>query len=279
MTSTPLETVPAAPARTAGPLVARRVRSLLRLDFYRLFHTPAFFIMLVVAAIIPAMVVALSGADLTPPAGTGSPYAAGTPAIEMPVIENTWQLIETSAATGGGAGPLDLAGFANINMVFIFAGLLMAIFIAHDYSSGFVKNIFTVHSRRIDYVVSKSAVGIFSGTAMILTYTLGTVLGGALTGKSFEVDVAGLILCLVAKVFLMPVFAGLFLAVAVFFRSRFWLTVVFTFLFGMMLYPAASFATLDSTVVTVLIALAVGAGGALAFGALSARFLERRDLA
>ena len=135
------------------PTFTNRVKSMLKLDFYRLFHTPAFYIFLIIAAIIPAMVLSLSSVDMTPPQ-SNSQYTQNTPQIEMPAFDYTWQLIEGSEnftsiedTTG-----LDLAGFANINMLYIFAGLLMAIFVAHDYSSGYVKNIFTVHSKKLDYI-------------------------------------------------------------------------------------------------------------------------------
>jgi cation transport ATPase len=164
-------------------------------------------------------------------------------------------------------------------MLFIFAGLLMSIFVAHDYSSGFVKNIFTVHSKKLDYVISKSAVGIFSGAGMIITYVFGTVLAGLLTGKAFDVNVSGLIFCLISKAFLIGIFCPLFLGIAVFYKNRLWLTIVFTFLFGMMFYPAASVATLNSTVITMLLTLIVGAIGAVGFGAISSLFLKKRDLA
>jgi hypothetical protein len=58
-----------------------------------------------------------------------------------------WQLVESLGGFAVSENPLDFAGFANISMVFIFAGLLMSIFVAHDYCSDFVKNIFTVHER------------------------------------------------------------------------------------------------------------------------------------
>jgi len=243
-----------------------RTGSMLKLDFYRLFHTPAFYIMLLIAAIIPAMVLAMSGAP-----------APGAAAPTM-VFTNAWQLIES---TGGAAAanPMDMGGYANINMVFIFAGLLMAIFVAHDYSSGFVKNVFTVHSKKMDYVISKSAVGVFGGAAMIVTYLFGTVVAGLMTGKAFEVNAGGLIFCLLSKMFLMGIFCGLFLAIAVFFRNKLWLTIVFTFLLGMMFYPAASAATLNSTGVTALLSLAAGVIGLAAIGSVSTLFLKNRDLA
>jgi hypothetical protein len=238
-----------------------RIGSMLRLDFYRLIHTPALYIMLAVAAIIPAMLLTTTG---------GSEATMG--------ITNVWQVVET--LPGGVSGDIsDFGSFANINMVFIFAGLLMAIFVAHDYSSGFVKNVFTVHAKKVDYVISKSVAGVVGGAGMILAYIFGAVVSGIITGKSFDVNVSGLIMCVISKMFLMGVFCSLFLGVAVFFRNRLWLTIVFTFLLGMMLYPAASVATLGSTIVTALISLIAGIIGAVAIGTVSRFILNHRDLA
>ncbi|WP_326974514.1 ABC transporter permease [Caproicibacter sp. BJN0012] len=256
-----------------SPTFANRLNSMLKLDFYRLFHTPVFYIMLLIAAIIPAMVLGMSGAD-----ASGADVGNTIQAAPTIIYTNTWQLIESTGGSAAAANPLDFGGYANINMVFIFAGLLMAIFVAHDYSSGFVKNIFTVHSKKIDYVISKSAVGIFGGAGMIITYLLGTVIAGLITGKAFDVNLGGLIMCLISKIFLMGIFCALFLGVAVFFRDKLWLTIVFTFLFGMMFYPAASVATLNSTGITVLASLMAGIIGAVAIGAVSAFILKKRDL-
>jgi hypothetical protein len=142
-----------------------------------------------------------------------------------------------------------------------------------------VKNIFTVHSKKVDYVISKTAIGLFGGAGMILTYVLGTVIAGLLTGKAFDVNAGGLVACLISKAFLMGVFCSLFAAVAMFFRKNLWATIVATFVAGMMLYPAASIATLDSTAITAAISLAIGTVGAYAIGTVSNLILNKRDLA
>jgi len=267
----------------AAPNFKSRVSSMLKLDFYRLFHTPVFYIMLCIAAIIPAMVLSLGGVEMSSPSANtryGVNTQVSTQQMEIPEFENAWQMIESTGVSDPNANPMDFAQFMNINMLFIFAGLLMAIFVAHDYSSGFIKNIFTVHSKKIDYVVSKSIIGLFSGAGMICTYVLGTVVAGVFIGKSFDVNGTGLIFCLISKALLMGVFCSLFLGVAVFFRNRLWLTIVFTFLFGMMLYPAATnVAHLNANALDVIIALVIGLAGALGLGAVSTRFLNRRDLA
>ena len=260
----------------AEPSFTSRMNSMLKLDFYRLFHTPAFYIMLLVAAMIPALLLTTTGIDPSASGTAGGSVSNTAPAME---ITNTWQLIESTGGSAIAENPLDFGGFANINMVFIFAGLLMAIFVAHDYSSGFAKNIFTVHSKKMDYVVSKSSIGVFSGVCMIITYVIGAVASGLITGKAFDVNMSGLVMCLISKMLLMGVFCSLFLGIAVFFRNKLWMTIIFTFLFGMILYPAGSIATLGSTVVTILISLVAGAIGALAIGAVSTLILKRRDLA
>ncbi len=239
-----------------------RVKSMLKLDFYRLFHTPALYIMLGVAAMIPAMLATMTGGE-----------QGGAD------IQNVWQLVESLGGSAVAEDPLNFAGFANINMVFIFAGLLMSIFVAHDYSSGFVKNIFTVHAKKADYVISKTITGTVGGIGMLCTYVLGAVISGAITQKSFSVEVGGLIACLCSKAFLMFAFCAFFLAVSVFFRSKLWLTIIFTFLLGMMLYPAASVATLASTLVTCVITLLAGIALAIGIGAVSTVILNKRDLA
>ena len=43
-----------------SPSFTERIKGMLSVDFYRLFHTPLFYIFLVIAAIIPAMISAMT---------------------------------------------------------------------------------------------------------------------------------------------------------------------------------------------------------------------------
>ena len=98
-----------------SPSFGARLRSMLGVDFYRLFHTPLFYIFLGIAAIIPAMVFGSSGMD-----------ASGN-AVQL--YTNTWQMVASQT-------PLyvvnDIGEYANMNMVFIFGGIMVSIFIGHD---------------------------------------------------------------------------------------------------------------------------------------------------
>ena len=120
-----------------SPSFTKRLKGMLGVDFYRLFHTPLFYIFLAVAAIIPAMVSAM----------TVMPDANGN--VMEPLYSNVWQIIATDT-------PLyvvnTITEYANMNMVFIFGGIMVSIFIGHDYKSGYVKQLFTTHAKKQDYI-------------------------------------------------------------------------------------------------------------------------------
>ncbi|MBQ3066322.1 MAG: hypothetical protein IJC98_08820, partial [Clostridia bacterium] len=104
-----------------SPTFARRIKGMLGVDFYRLFHTPMFYIFLAIAAIIPAMISAMT--MMPGPDGSAS----------TPLYSNLWQIIAASKSLYVIEG---IADYANMNMVFIFGGIMVSIFIGHDYKSG-----------------------------------------------------------------------------------------------------------------------------------------------
>ena len=80
----------------------QRIKSMLSVDFYRLFRTPLFYIMIMVSALIPALVLTMTGANETAGAQT---------------FTNVWQVIESVSGANTEAGLMDLATMCNINMV------------------------------------------------------------------------------------------------------------------------------------------------------------------
>ncbi len=198
-----------------SPSFGKRLKSMLGVDFYRLFHTPLFYIFLVIAAVIPAMVFGSSGAD-----------ASGT-AVQL--YNNTWQMV-------AGQTPLyvvnDIGEYANMNMVFIFGGIMVSIFIGHDYSSGYVKQLFITHAKKQDYMMSKALTCAFAMACMCITYLLGAVGSGLLIGASFEVNVGSLILAVLGKMIMSLGWASLYTFLNVIFRRYFGISVVSSFFFG-----------------------------------------------
>ena len=194
-----------------------RQKSMLGVDLYRLFHTPMFYIFLAVAAIIPAMVSAMT----TMPAPDGSPAT--------PLYTNVWQIIAASE-------PLyvvrSIADCANMNMVFIFGGIMVSVFIGHDYRSGYVKQLFTTHARKVDYMLSKTLTSALAMACMCVTYFIGGTLGGLLVGYDTAVNAGSLVLAILGKMVMSLGWASLFTLVNVLLRRSFGVSIAASFFFG-----------------------------------------------
>ena len=203
--------------RFDSPAFSRRIKGMLGVDFYRLFHTPLFYIFIAIAAIIPAMVSAM----------TMMPDQNGN--TMEPLYSNVWQIIAASK-------PLyvieSIADYANMNMVFIFGGIMVSIFIGHDYKSGYVKQLFTTHAKKQDYMLSKTIVCAFAMACMCVTYLIGGVLGGVLAGYSLEVNVGSLILAILGKMVMSLGWASLYTFLNVIFRKYFGVSIASSFFFG-----------------------------------------------
>jgi len=176
-----------------------------------------FYIFIAIAAIIPAMVSAM----------TMMPDQNGN--TMEPLYSNVWQIIAASK-------PLyvieSIADYANMNMVFIFGGIMVSIFIGHDYKSGYVKQLFTTHAKKQDYMLSKTIVCAFAMACMCVTYLIGGVLGGVLAGYSLEVNVGSLILAILGKMVMSLGWASLYTFLNVIFRKYFGVSIASSFFFG-----------------------------------------------
>lgn len=257
----------------------QRIKSMLGVDFYRLFHTPLLYIFLAIAAIIPAMVMGTSGAE-------------GTETVAM--YTNVWQMVASET-------PMyvvsDIGEYANMNMVFIFGGIMVSIFIGHDYKSGYVKQLFTTHAKKLDYMLSKTLSCAFAMACMCITYLLGTVVSGLLIGISFEADVASLILAILGKMVMSLGWASLYTFLNIIFRRYFGISIVSSFFFGtgiliigaaaalgnspllnIFLYGSSVFACLGSNIVTLLVCFAVSAAWMVIYNLLGTLILSKSDV-
>lgn len=263
-----------------SPGFGKRLKSMLGVDFYRLFHTPLFYIFLAIAAIIPAMVFGSRGADST-----------GT-AVQL--FTNTWQMVASQT-------PLyvvsDIGEYANMNMVFIFGGIMVSIFIGHDYRSGYVKQLFTTHAKKQDYMMSKSLTCAFAMACMCITYLLGTVGAGLTMGASFEGNIGSLILAILGKMVMSMGWASLYTFLNVVFRRYFGISVALSFFFGtgiliigvaavlgnspllnLFLYGSSVNACLSSNVVTLLTCIVVSAAWAVIYNLAGTLLLKKSDV-
>ena len=268
-----------------SPTFRRRIKGMLGVDFYRLFHTPLFYIFLAIAAIIPAMVSAMT--TMTDQNGN---------VIEL--YTNAWQIIAAEDSLYVIRG---IADYANMNMVFIFGGIMVSIFIGHDYKSGYVKQLFTTHAKKEDYMISKSLTCAFAMACMCITYLIGGIAGGMFAGYDFSVNVGSLVIAILGKIIMSVGWASLFTFLNIIFRRYFGISVASSFFFGtgiliigaaaiiealglptyvlnLFLYGSSVNACLSSNIGTLVICSLVSVAWAIIYNFVGTYILNRSDV-
>ena len=269
-----------------SPSFAKRIKGMLGVDFYRLFHTPLFYIFLAIAAIIPAMVSAMT---------MMSDQNGNT---MEPLYSNVWQIIAASESL---YVIRTIADYANMNMVFIFGGIMVSIFIGHDYRSGYVKQLFTTHPKKQDYMLSKSLVCAFAMACMCLSYLIGGTVGGLLVGYDTDVNVGSLVIAILGKMIMSLGWASLYTFLNVIFRKYFGISIASSFFFGtgiliigaaaiveglslptfflnIFLYGASVNACLSSNILSLVICIVVSVAWALFYNFLGTKLLSKSDV-
>ena len=264
-----------------NPSFGKRIRGMLGVDFYRLFHTPMFYIFLLISALISAMIVSMTALP-------------GENGVSNPLYANAWNIIAAD-------DPIyiisDMGQYANMNMVFIFGGIMVSIFIGHDYRSGYVKQLFTTHAKKRDYMMSKSLAGAFSMACMCVTYLIGGIVGGMFAGLSFEVNIGSLLIAILGKMVMSLGWASLYTFLNVIFRRYFGISVAASFFIGtgipiigaaaiignnsllnVFLYGSSVYACLSSNIVTMLVCVAVSVAWTIIYNLLGSLVLSRCDV-
>lgn len=255
----------------------RRLKSMLSVDFRRMFTMPLFYIMAGVCLVIPILILVMT--TMMDGSVTVNPQTGVETVIEG--FDNVWQAIG-SVSGAGMMMDMSLTGMCNINMLYFFVAVLVCIFVSDDFRSGYAKNLFTVRAKKTDYVISKTLIGFVGGVIMLLCFFVGAMLGGAISGLSFDMTgfgVSGLVMCMLAKVFLVAVFVPIYLAVSVAAKQKLWLSLVGSLGAGMLLFTMIPMLTpLDAGIMNVVMCLAGGAMFAFGLGAVSNTVLKKTSL-
>lgn len=255
----------------------KQLRSMLKVDLRRMRKSRLLYILLACALLMPiAMTVMMTMMD-----GSVSvdPQTGAETIMRGP--ENTWQNIGTLPG-GEAMGGMDIFNMCNINMLFMIAAVFICLFVCQDFRSGYAKNLFTVRARKGDYVICKIFVGFLGGASMLLCYFVGTVLGGAMAGLSFDLhglNIFNLVMCMLSKILLMPVFVSIFVCISVAAKQKAWLALCGSLGGGMLLFMMVPMITpLNSTLMQPLLCFAGSAMFAFGLGALSKQILKKSDL-
>lgn len=255
----------------------KRVKSMLRVDFKRMSKSRLFYILIACALLMPVLMTVMM--SMMDGSVSTNPQTGEQTVIMGP--ENAWQNIGTLPG-GESMGGMDIFMMCNINMMYMAVAVFVCTFISEDFRSGYSKNLFTVRARKSDYVISKTASGFVCGSLMLIAYFIGSVVGGAIAGLSFELhglNAGNLVACMTAKVFLMLVFVSIFTLISVTAKEKTWLGICGSLGGGMLLFTMVSMITpLSSTLINVVLCLAGGAMFALGLGAIGNVVLKKTRL-
>ncbi len=249
----------------------KRLKTMLKVDFRRMFLTPIVYIMLGVSLALPILILVMTSFMGGTDPETGEAVAMFT---------NVWQAI----GSAGGGMSMDLTGMCNINLLYFLVAIFVCVFVGEDFRSGYAKNIFTVRSKKLDYITSKTVVLFTAAVGMFLLFFVGAMIGGSVAGLSFDLaavgaSAGGIVACMISKIFFALVFVSIALTLACVGRQKVWLSVLCTLGAGMLLFTMIPMMTpLNAGVLNVILCVAGGALFAVGLGAISNVILNKTSL-
>lgn len=261
---------------------SRNLMTMLHVDFRRMFTMPLIYIMVGACLVMPILILVMT--TMMDGSVTVNPQTGVETVIEG--FDNTWQIIGTvsgaAVSADAAAMGMSMTAMCNINLLYFFIAVLVCLFVADDFRSGYVKNLFTVRAKKVDYVISKTLVCAVGGGLMILAFFVGSLLGGAIAGLPFDMvgfDAGNLVMCVLAKVLIVAVFVPVYLLWSVIAKQKVWMSLVGSMCMSMLFFMMIPMLTLlNATLVNVI---GCGLGGVLfsvGLGAVSSRVLAKRDL-
>lgn len=256
----------------------KRVKSMVAVDFRRMFTSPLFYIMIGISLVIPILILVMT----TMMDGTVSvnPQTGEETIIEG--FKNVWQIIGASSADSSAMMAMDITSMCNINMMFFAVAIFVCIFISDDFRSGYAKNLFTVRSKKEDYVVSKTLLSFVAGACMLIAFFIGAMIGGKISGLSFELEgvtIANIVFCLISKIFLVGIFASIYVFASVIAKQKLWLSILLAFGIGMLMFTMIPIITpLNSSFVNVTLCLVGSALFSVGIGFGSRAVLNKTSL-
>ncbi|MBR2989166.1 MAG: ABC transporter permease [Clostridia bacterium] len=259
---------------------SKRLNSMLKVDTRRLFISPFFYIMVGVSLLVPILILVMT--TMMDGMVSTNPQTGQETVIHG--FDFVWQILgAVSSNSSQGAGmSMDLVSMCNINMMYFAVAVLVCVFVCDDFRSGYAKNLFTVRAKKTDYVISKTITCFIGGGAMILAFVLGSVLGGAMSGLSFEMvgfNAFNLVCSIITKVLLVPIFVSIFLTMSVISKQKSWLAMCLSLGVGTFLFMVVSIASpLDAGIIHIILCLAGSVGFSVGMGAISNLILKKTSL-
>lgn len=240
------------------------MKSMLTVDFRRMFTMRLLYIMLGICLATPILILVMT---------------SGFGGDEGQMFGSVWSIIET---TGGGAGGMDIMAMCNIDLVYFGVVILACLFASEDFKSGYAKNLFTVRAKKTNYVISKILVCFTGGALMIAAFFVGAMLGGAFAGLPFElgaVSASNIVMCMLSKIFVVGIFVAIPVAASTFAKQKTWAAILGACVVCTFIFPMVPMVTpLNATAINAVMCLIGGVLFCVGLGAMGSSVLARKDI-
>ena len=255
----------------------KRLKSMLGVDFRRMFTSPLFYIMLGISLVMPILILVMT--TMMDGSVTVNPQTGVETVIEG--FDNVWQII--GAVSGGEQTmSMDITSMCNINMMFFAVAVYVCMFISEDFRSGYAKNLFTVRAKKDDYVISKTITCFVACASMFVVFFIGSMIGGAISRLPFTLEgvtIFNVIMSMLSKIALVGIFVSIYVLASVYAKQRLWLSLLMAFGIGMLMFMMIPIITpLNSTIVNVLLCLVGSVIFSFGIGFGSKKILEKTSL-
>ena len=172
----------------------KRVQNLFQMDLHRMLYGKAFYVMIGITVFIPVMML-----------------------TQMSDVKDITMFIGSDVVSSGSFG----AGM-NLSMQNILTGMLLSIYIGKEYSTGFIKNIITVHANKYDYLMSKGLLALLCNIVFVVVYLITLFVLGAVMGLPAEISsMIGMALYIIEKLLLSIPMSMLMIAINMIFRRSY----------------------------------------------------------
>ena len=255
----------------------KRLKSMLSVDFKRMFKTPLFYIMIGISLVMPILILVMT--TMMDGMVSVNPQTGVETVIEG--FKNVWQIIG-SVSGGEQAMSMDITSMCNINMMFFVIAVFVSIFVTDDFRSGYAKNLFTVRAKKSDYAISKAVVCFVAGACMIVAFFVGAMIGGAISGLPFALEgVTGfqVAMCVLSKMVLVGIFIAIFMFASVVAKQKLWLALILSLGIGMLFFTMVPIITpLNAGIMNLVLCVAGSVGFVALFSWLSTIMLNKVDI-
>lgn len=212
----------------------KRIKSMMGVDFRRMFTSPLVYIMLGISFVMPILILVMT----TMMDGTVSINPQTKEETIIHGFDYVWQIIGSISGSDQ-AMSMDITSMCNINMMFFVISVFVCIFISEDFRSGYAKNLFTVRVKKDDYIISKTIVCFVASAGMFIVFFVGAMIGGVISSLPFTLEGAtafNVVMSMLSKIALTALFVSIYVLASVYAKQRLWLSLLMSLGIGMLMF-------------------------------------------